>query len=54
MITLPPPTWLERTTHRSLELGLRLERRFEPAMDDATREARYAAWKRAVEATMAV
>jgi hypothetical protein len=30
MITLPPPTWLERTTHRSLELGLRLERRFEP------------------------
>jgi glycerol kinase len=30
-----------------------LERRFEPRMDDATREARYAAWKRAVAATMA-
>lgn len=30
-----------------------LERRFEPAMDEATREARYAAWRRAVAATIA-
>jgi glycerol kinase len=30
------------------------DRRFSPAMDDATREARYARWKRAVAATMAV
>ena len=29
-----------------------LERRFEPAMDGGTREARYAGWKRAVAATM--
>ena len=29
-----------------------LERRFEPAMDAGTREARYAGWKRAVTATM--
>ncbi len=32
----------------------RLERRFEPNMDGATRDARYAAWKKAVEATMMV
>lgn len=31
-----------------------LERSFEPAMDAPTREQKYAAWKRAVEATMAV
>jgi glycerol kinase len=31
-----------------------LDRRFAPAMDDATRDARYARWKRAVAATMAV
>jgi glycerol kinase len=31
-----------------------LDRRFEPAMDDATRAARYDAWKRAVSATLAV
>ena len=30
-----------------------LERTFEPAMDAATRDSRYAAWKRAVQATMA-
>jgi glycerol kinase len=30
-----------------------LERRFEPRMDEATREARYAAWRRAVAATIA-
>ena len=30
-----------------------LERRFEPAMDKTTRDARYARWKRAVAATMA-
>ena len=30
MITLPPPTWLERTAHKSLQIGLRLERRLEP------------------------
>jgi len=30
----------------------KLERRFEPAMDDAAREAGYAAWKRAVQATL--
>ncbi len=30
----------------------RLERRFEPSMDEAARTARYAAWKRAVEATI--
>jgi len=30
-----------------------LERRFEPAMDSATRESRYTAWKRAVSATIA-
>jgi glycerol kinase len=29
-----------------------LERRFEPAMDETTRDARYARWKRAVAATM--
>ncbi len=34
--------------------GWRLERRFEPAMEEAEREARYAAWKRAVAATMSV
>ena len=31
-----------------------LERRFEPAMPERAREARYASWKRAVAATMAV
>ena len=31
-----------------------LERRFEPAMDQATRDTRYAGWKRAVAATMQV
>jgi glycerol kinase len=31
-----------------------LDRRFTPAMDEATRDARYARWKRAVAATMAV
>ena len=31
-----------------------LERRFEPEMDEATRAARYAAWQRAVRATLAV
>lgn len=31
-----------------------LDRRFAPAMDDAGRDARYARWKRAVAATMAV
>lgn len=30
-----------------------LERQFDPAMDDATREAKYAAWKRAVKAAQA-
>lgn len=30
MITLPPPNRFERALHRSLEIGLRLERRFEP------------------------
>jgi glycerol kinase len=30
------------------------ERRFEPKMDSARRNARYARWKRAVQATMAV
>ncbi|WP_135506189.1 glycerol kinase GlpK [Roseovarius aestuariivivens] len=34
--------------------GWALERRFEPAMDDATRSTRYSAWKRAVEATISV
>ena len=34
--------------------GWRLERRFEPQMDAATRERRYTGWKKAVEATMAV
>ena len=32
--------------------GWRLDRRFEPGMDEATRQASYAAWKRAVAATM--
>ncbi|TCP60956.1 glycerol kinase [Rhodovulum bhavnagarense] len=32
--------------------GWALERRFEPAMDDPTRQAKYAAWRRAVQATM--
>ena len=32
----------------------RLERRFEPAMDAATRHSRYAAWGRAVQATLGV
>ena len=32
----------------------RLQRRFEPAMDDAARDARYGAWKNAVQATMTV
>ena len=32
----------------------RLEHRFEPKMDSATRDARYAAWRKAVEATMMV
>ncbi|MEM9584158.1 MAG: glycerol kinase GlpK [Pseudomonadota bacterium] len=31
-----------------------LERRFEPAMEDATRDAKYAAWKKAVAATLSV
>ena len=31
----------------------RVERRFEPAMEAAEREARYAGWKRAVQATLA-
>ena len=31
-----------------------LERRFEPSMDDAIRDTRYAAWKKAVQATMSV
>ncbi len=31
----------------------KLERQFEPAMDEATREAKYAAWKRAVVAAQA-
>ncbi|MDV4143653.1 glycerol kinase GlpK [Shimia sp. FJ5] len=31
-----------------------LERRFEPAMDEATREARYGAWQRAIKATLSV
>ena len=31
-----------------------LEHRFEPNMDDPTRDAKYAGWKRAVAATMAV
>ena len=31
-----------------------LERRFTPAMDPATRDAKYARWGRAVAATMAV
>ena len=30
-----------------------LERTFEPEMQASTRDSRYAAWKRAVEATMA-
>ena len=30
----------------------RLETRFEPNMDDATRDTRYAGWKRAVAATI--
>jgi glycerol kinase len=34
--------------------GWALERRFEPAMDRATRDARYARWKRAVAAVLAV
>jgi glycerol kinase len=34
--------------------GWRLDRRFEPAMDEATREDRYAGWKRAVAATITV
>lgn len=33
--------------------GWALERRFTPAMDDATRAAKYARWSRAVSATMA-
>ncbi|MBP0484855.1 glycerol kinase GlpK [Sagittula salina] len=32
--------------------GWRAEARFEPAMEDARRDARYAAWRRAVEATI--
>lgn len=32
----------------------RLDRRFEPQMDDATRDERYSAWKRAVQAVMSV
>ncbi|AUH65217.1 glycerol kinase GlpK [Paracoccus zhejiangensis] len=32
----------------------RLDRRFEPQMDDATRDARYSAWNRAVQAVIAV
>ena len=31
-----------------------LDRRFEPAMEPETRDARYARWKDAVKATMAV
>ena len=31
-----------------------LERRFEPGMDAATRDARYGAWQRAIKATLAV
>ncbi|SHJ37750.1 glycerol kinase [Shimia gijangensis] len=31
-----------------------LERRFEPAMEETSRASRYAAWKRAVQATLAV
>ena len=31
-----------------------LERRFEPAMDDATRDAKYAKWGKAVQATLSV
>jgi glycerol kinase len=34
--------------------GWALDRRFAPAMDEATRDARYARWGRAVAATMAV
>ncbi len=34
--------------------GWALEQRFQPAMNDETRAARYAAWKRAVAATMSV
>ncbi|HBT02502.1 MAG TPA: glycerol kinase [Citreicella sp.] len=34
--------------------GWALDRQFTPAMDSATREARYAAWQRAVQATMTV
>ncbi len=30
MITLPPPTWFERTLHRGLQAFMRAERRFEP------------------------
>jgi glycerol kinase len=32
--------------------GWALERRFEPGMPEAARNARYAAWKRAVQATL--
>jgi len=32
--------------------GWALERRFQPAMDDATRQVKYAAWRRAVQATI--
>ena len=32
----------------------RLDRRFQPAMDDATRAAKYQRWGRAVQATMGV
>ncbi|NEX47727.1 glycerol kinase GlpK [Pseudotabrizicola algicola] len=34
--------------------GWALERRFEPKMDEATRDAKYARWGRAVQATMSV
>lgn len=34
--------------------GWALDQRFEPAMDATTRDEKYAAWKRAVEATMSV
>ncbi len=34
--------------------GWALDQRFEPAMDATARDAKYAAWKRAVEATMSV
>ncbi|WP_103764360.1 glycerol kinase GlpK [Roseovarius confluentis] len=34
--------------------GWALDQRFEPAMDPTTRDEKYAAWKRAVEATMSV